>query len=134
MIQNPVNNIIQPQEQIDALQQSIVSLQSLTTITPISYEWANGITQGGGDVTIIWRFQNLLFMNIHANLPTGSGWTDAIILPEDIDMQAFFGKAPYANSSTPSNIAYSLGSNTIGFYLNQNTTTTVGFAAIAFLN
>ena len=134
MIQNPVNNIIQFQEQIDTLQQSIISLQSLTTITPISYEWANGITQGGGDVTTIWRFQNLLFMNIHANLPTGSGWTDAIILPEDIDMKSFFGKTPYANSNTPSNIAYSLGSNIIGFYLNANTTTTVGFCCVAFLN
>lgn len=134
MIQNPVNNIIQLQEQINSLQQSIVSLQSLTTITPISYEWANGITQGGGDVTTIWRFQNLLFMNIHADLPIGSGWTDAIVLPEDIHMQSFFGKTPYANSNTPSNIAYSLGSNIIGFYLNSNTTTTVGFAAIAFLD
>lgn len=134
MIQNPVNNIIQLQEQIDSLQQSIVSLQSLTTITPISYEWANGITQGGGDVTTIWKFQNLLFMNIHASLPTGSGWTHAIVLPEDIDMQTFFGKAPYANRSTPSNIPYSLGSNIIGFYLNSDTATTVGFACIAFLN
>lgn len=134
MIQNPVNNIIQLQEQIDTLQQSIVSLQSLTTITPISYEWANGITQGGGDVTTIWRFQNLLFMNIHASLPTGSGWTNAIVLPEDIDMQAFFGKAPYANRSTPSNIAYSLESNIIGFYLSSDTAITVGFACIAFLN
>ena len=134
MIQNPVNNIIQLQKQIDSLQQSIVSLQSLTTITPISYEWANGITQGDGDTTTIWRFQNLLFMNIHANIPTGSGWTNSIILPEDIHMQSFFGKVPYANSSTPSNIAYSLGSNIIGFYLVSDVTTTVGFTTIAFLN
>ena len=73
-------------------------------------------------------------MNIHANLPIGSIWTDGIILPKNIDMQSFFGKTSYANSSTPSNIAYRLGNHAIGFYLNANTAATIGFCCIAFLN
>lgn len=108
----------------------------LSAVTPqeLTYSFINGITQADGDTTKIYKFQNIVFISIHAELPKGSGWTQAITINGlGGQLSPTLGKAPYGNRNTPSNIAYRLDTNVISFYLESEISTTVGFSCIGFL-